>query len=156
MPDYTLEARPGSSVVDHFKRDGSRSAPGFVMKTVLLVDTLDHHRSAVKWFLGNFGYLVDSVCSAEEALAVFDVSIHDIVVTDLDMAGMNGSEMAHVIKLRSPSTPMVMYSRRLPQDQSCLDAVIQKSDHLLVEHHLLLMKETLDRLLATDFQPKDT
>jgi len=125
------------------------------VKTVLLVDTLDHHRIAVKWFLGNFGYLVDSVCSAEEALAVFDVSIHDIVVTDLDMAGMTGSEMAQVIKLRAPSTPIVMYARRLPQDQSSLDAVIQKSDHLLVEHHLLLMKEALDRLLSLDCLPKD-
>ena len=117
------------------------------LKTVLLVDTLDHSRIALKWFLGNFGYVVDSVRSGEEALAVFDPSIHDLVVTDNQMTGMNGAEMAHVIKMRSPVTPVVMYATTIPQDRSCLDSAVGKLSSP-VQDHMLLLKEAMDKLLS--------
>lgn len=110
-------------------------------KTVLLVDDRDDFRITAKWFLDTFGYAVDSVRTAEEALAVFDPRIHDIVLTDNSMPGMSGGEMAHVIKLRSPSTPIVMHTGMPPQDRSCLDLVIEKPTHMLK------LKEALDTLL---------
>lgn len=88
-------------------------------------------RIATKWFLANFGYTVVPARSAEEALALFVPEIHDVVVTDNDMAGLSGAEMAHIIKLRSPSTPVIMYTGRPPADTSCLDLVIEKTTHLL-------------------------
>src|SRR5204862_3187428 len=81
-----------------------------LMKTILLVDDADDCRVTTKWFLTNFGYAVDSVRSAEEALVLFNPEIHDLVVTDNSMRGMTGAEMAHIIKLRSPSTPVLMYT----------------------------------------------
>src|SRR6476620_6842461 len=87
------------------------------LKTVLLVDDLDDSRVTTKWFLTNFGYAVDSVRSAEEALALFNPKIHDVIVTDNSMPGMSGAEMAHVIKMRSPSTPVLMYSGLPPENQ---------------------------------------
>lgn len=125
------------------------SRPSSQLKTILLVDTSDQSRIAGKWFLGNFGYVVDSVCSAEEALIVFNATIHDAVVTDFSMSGMNGCEMAHIIKLRSPRTPVVLYSRVEPADRRCIDAVVRKSEHLLLQDQLLVMKEMLDHLLMT-------
>jgi CheY-like chemotaxis protein len=115
------------------------SAP---LKTILVVDDLDECRVTTKWFLSSFGYTVETVPSAEEALAVFDPSIHDVVVTDNSMPGMTGAEMAHIIKMRSSSTPVIMYSGGVPEDQSCLDLVIQRPTHLLT------LKEGVDRLLA--------
>ena len=112
------------------------------LKTVLLVDDGDDSRVTTKWFLSNFGYAVDSVRSAEEALALFDPKIHDVVVTDNSMPGMSGAEMAHVIKLRSPGTPVLMYTGMPPQDQSCLDLVIQRPTHMLA------LKEAVDKLLV--------
>src|SRR2546423_15260832 len=114
------------------------SAP---LKTVLLVDDGDDSRLTTKWFLCNFGYAVDSVRSAEEALALFNPKIHDVVVTDNSMPGMSGSEMAHIIKLRSPGTPVLMYTGLAPTDQTCLDLVIQRPTHMLA------LKEAVDRLL---------
>ena len=102
------------------------------LKTILLVDDSDACRITTKWFLSNFGYEVDSACSAEEALVLFNPKLHDLVVTDNAMPGMNGAEMAHVIKMRSPSTPVIMYTSNPPQDQSCLDRVIKRPTHLLV------------------------
>jgi DNA-binding NtrC family response regulator len=115
------------------------SAP---LRTVLLVYDRDAARNALKWFLTISGYVVDSVCNGEEAIAVFDPVIHDMVVTDNAMGGMTGAEMAHIIKLRSPATPVVMYTGQEPSDYSCLDLVIARSTHMLA------LKVEMDRILA--------
>ena len=117
-------------------------APPAPAKTILLVDDGDDCRITTKWFLTNFGYAVDAVRSAEEALALFDPARHDLVVTDNSMPGMTGAEMAHVIKLRSPSTPVLMYTGNPPDDRACLDFVIQRPTHLLT------LKDAADKLLA--------
>jgi DNA-binding NtrC family response regulator len=112
------------------------------LKTVLLVDDHDDCRVTTKWFLSNFGFAVDSARNAEEALAIFDPKLHDIVITDNLMPGLKGTEMAHIIKLRSRSTPVVMYTGFPPEDQSCLDVVIERTAHLLV------LKEAVEKALA--------
>jgi CheY-like chemotaxis protein len=117
-------------------------APSPQLMTILLVDDMDASRIATKWFLNNFGYEVDSARSAEEALAVFDNHTHDLIVTDCRMPGMSGLELAHVVKMRSPSTPVIMYSGAAPPDRSCLDYVILKPAHLLV------LKAAVEELLA--------
>ena len=111
-------------------------------KTVLLVDDDDSHRIKTKWFLSSFGYAVVSVRGVEEALAVFDPGLHDLVVTDHSMSGMNGTEMAHIIKMRSASTPVLMYTGLAPADRSCVDMVVQKPAHMLN------LKDAVDKLLA--------
>lgn len=122
--------------------DAVESTPLRRMKTVLLVNDADEVRITTKWFLTNFGYVVDSAPSAEAALALFDPKIHDVVITDHSMSGMSGAEMAHVIKLRSPSTPVLMYTGQAPEDRACVDLVIQRPAHMLA------LKEGVDKLLA--------
>ncbi len=112
------------------------------LKTILLVDDGDESRLTTKWFLGNFGYAVEAVRSATEALALFDPKIHHVVVTDNSMPGMTGAEMARVIKLRSPATPVLMYTGRPPDDQACVDLVIERPTHLMA------LKEAVAQLLA--------
>jgi CheY-like chemotaxis protein len=108
----------------------------------LLVDDQDECRITTKWFLSNFGYAVDSARDAEEALAVFDPNVHDLVVTDNSMPGMSGREMAHIIKLRSPTTRVLMYSGQMPDDVECVDAVVPKPTHVLA------LKQAVDRVLT--------
>ena len=110
------------------------------VKTVLLVNDEADIRITTRWFLTNFGYAVISAVSAADALALFDPKVHDVVVTDNSMPGMNGAEMAHIIKLRSPSTPVLMYTGLAPDDLSCVDLLIQRPAHMLA------LKEGLDRL----------
>jgi two-component system cell cycle sensor histidine kinase/response regulator CckA len=112
-------------------------------KTILLVDDQDECRVPTKWFLNNFGFEVDTARNAEEALVLFDPHIHDLVITDYSMPGITGAEMAHIIKLRSPSTLVMMYTGNAPVDRSCLDLVLEKPNHLLV------LKETVDGLFAS-------
>lgn len=111
-------------------------------RTILLVDDQDGNRIMTKWFLNHFGYTVESARSAEEALAMFNPRVHDLVVTDNSMPGMTGAEMSHVIKLRSSNTPVVMLTGAAPSDESCLDLV------LIRPMHLMRLKEALDGFLA--------
>jgi CheY-like chemotaxis protein len=92
--------------------------------------------------LGSVGYLVHSFSNAEEALSQFDPKIHDLVITDNSMPRMTGKEMAHIIKLRSPSTPVLMHTGTPPTDQSCLDGLVEKPASLPI------LKEAIDKLLA--------
>ncbi len=117
--------------------------PGSTPRTILLVDDSDDNRVTTKWFLSNFGYAVESAPSAEQALQLFDPKVHDIVVTDNSMPGMTGAEMAHIIKLRSQSTPVLMYTSLAPADTSCVDLVIERPANLLK------LKDGVDRLTTT-------
>ena len=97
------------------------------LKRVLLVVDDDSTRLTAKWTLTNFGYQVDTTRSAEEALTLFDPALHDVVVTVDAIPGITGAELAHIIKLRSPRTPVVLLAKRAaPTERSCLDAVLEK------------------------------
>jgi DNA-binding NtrC family response regulator len=111
-------------------------------RTILLVDDAHEARFITKMFLANFGFIVHSFSNAEDALTHFDGQVHDLVVTDNTMPGMTGEEMAHVIKMRSPSTPVVMYSGTRPSDCSCLDSIVVKPADLSA------LKEAVDKVLA--------
>lgn len=113
------------------------------LKTVLIVDDDVDIRLLTKDFLNNFGYEVDCASSAIEAVACFNPAIHDLVLTDNSMPGMTGGEMAHIIKLRSPSTPVVMCSGNPPNDCSFIDIVIHKPTPVIA------IKDAIDKLLTT-------
>jgi CheY-like chemotaxis protein len=110
------------------------------VRTVLLVDDNDESRVLMKFFLDNVGYAVDSAQNAEEALSRFNSNIHDLILTDNSMPGMTGLEMTHIIKLRSPTTPVIMYTGNPPNEYSVVDLMIPKPAHLLD------IKEAIDRL----------
>lgn len=112
------------------------------LRTILLVDERDDCRLTTKWFLGSFGFVVESARSAEEALALFNPRIHDLVITENSMRGMSGAEMAHVIKLRSANTPVLMCACRLPDDTSCIDVAFERPVHLLT------LKDAAEQLIA--------
>lgn len=116
---------------------------GHSVKTVLLVDDNVDTRLLTKMFLNNFGYEVDSADSPGEALNRFNPAIHDLVLTDNSMPGMSGVEMAHIIKLRSPSTPVVMCTGNPPTDTSSIDVMVKKPTHLFA------IKDAVDKYLAS-------
>ena len=108
---------------------------------ILLVDDMDASRITMKWFLTNFNFSVFTARSAEEAVSMFDPGVHSLVLTDNSMPGMTGVELAQFVKQRSPSTPVMMYTGKPPDDRTNLDVVIQKPAHLLV------IKEAIEKLL---------
>ena len=112
------------------------------LKTILLVDDRDDCRLTTKWFLGSFGFVVETARNAEEALTLFNAKVHDLVITDNSMHGMSGVEMAHIIKLRSPLTPVLMATGEVPLDTSCIDMILERPVHLL------RLKDAAEQLIA--------
>ncbi len=102
------------------------SSPDTSGKVILLVDDDNVCRTVTHRLLVKFGYAVESAQNAEEALAIFGERPADLVLTDEIMPGMTGSELAHLLKLRSPSTLVALYTSSVPNDTSCLDLILKK------------------------------
>jgi DNA-binding NtrC family response regulator len=119
--------------------EGDSATPS---KTILLVDDSRDMRSITKLFLSAVGFVVHSFPDAAQALDAFDPAVHNLVVTDNEMPGITGEEMARIIKMRSPATPVVMYSGNCPGNSPYLDIKIQRPASLTV------LKNSIDRLLT--------
>ena len=112
------------------------------LRTILLVEEKNAGWLTTRWFLSYLGYTVDSAPTREEALARFDPQVHDIIVACDFLWGMTCEQMAGGIKARSPSTPVLFYTKAPPESSPSLDMIIQSPAHLLV------LKDAVDTLLS--------
>ena len=81
--------------------------PSFLMSTVaLVVDDSMLIRFTVCRFLEERGFTVESASNGAEAVQVLDRVQPDLVVTDLDMPKMSGSELITVLKAK-PETALI-------------------------------------------------
>lgn len=112
------------------------------IKSVLLVDNGNRRRLTTKWFLTSFGFAVEVARNAEEALALFDARVHDAVVACNALPGMSGNELAHIIKLRSCTTPVILFTDGPLRKRSCADSVLEEPVHPLA------VKEAVDHALT--------
>jgi CheY-like chemotaxis protein len=109
-------------------------APGLELRTLLLN----------KW-----GYSVTTALTGEEGLAVLERCAVNAVIVDYVMPGMNGGEVARVVKHRWPEVPIIMVSGhpRVPfSAKTCTDGFISKgsrSERLRSVLSLVLRTEPL-------------
>ena len=75
-------------------------------RTILLVDDEPKVRELTALMLDGLGYQVVEAQSADQALSKLDPSI-DLILTDFAMPGTNGAELAHMVRRRHPSLPIV-------------------------------------------------
>jgi CheY-like chemotaxis protein len=94
------------------KKETKKSAAACVgkaiSKRILVADDNKAIQNAVSAFLGFMGFEVALAGNGIEALAAFLESSFDLVLTDLQMPGMDGLSLARHIKARSPSTPVIL------------------------------------------------
>jgi len=83
-------------------------APPFPQRRILVVDDEPFVCDAVKMMLAFDGHSVETASSAKDALALFEKSKFDLVITDFAMPAMKGDELALAIKARNPRQPVVM------------------------------------------------
>jgi len=82
-------------------------------KTILCVDDNDQLLSIRKVILETRGYRVMSCANGREAVDVFKGGGIDLVLTDLAMPEMDGSELIEQIKKLSPETPAILFSGKI-------------------------------------------
>jgi CheY-like chemotaxis protein len=99
------------------------------MKAILFVDDHEVLARLSCEILEMQGYKAVSAYSAKEALEKFDQHDFDILVTDFRMEGMNGVELAHRIRQKSPSTPVIIVTGYGPVDGGKdVNVCLQKED----------------------------
>ena len=77
-------------------------------KTVLVVDDERGVRQIVRSVLERQGFAVTAVAGGEEALAVIDRNVPDLVMLDLMMPGMDGLTLLKAIRQRWTDLPVVV------------------------------------------------
>ena len=88
------------------------------MKMVLFVDDQEVLARLSCDILRNYGYGAETAYSGREALEKFHLQKFDILVTDFQMGGMNGLELARLVRLKIPMLPVLIVSGYPPQEGS--------------------------------------
>jgi len=75
---------------------------------VLLADDEESFRRVHEYQLRQAGYDVESVADGKAALDAFREGLHDLVITDVRMPGLDGLELLGRLRAISPDTPVVV------------------------------------------------
>jgi PAS domain S-box-containing protein len=86
------------------------SAPGATAGTVLLVDDEPLVRASTADMLAEMGYEVIEADSGSDALALVDVRVPDLVITDHLMPGISGTDLALILAAERPGLPVLIVS----------------------------------------------
>lgn len=98
-------------------------------KRILLVDDEQSIRDAYAMLLAVDTHQVVSAVDAAEGLSLFEPGKFDLVITDYEMPGMKGNELAVKIKQLSPVQPILMITA---YPEKC-DGVKNPVDHVLTK-----------------------
>lgn len=82
-------------------------------RTILCVDDHEQSLSIRKVMLETRGYRVIACHTGREALEIFERGGIDLVLTDLIMPGLDGTELIEQIKTISPETPAILFSGKV-------------------------------------------
>jgi len=116
----SIESEPGRGTVVRLRLHASRfqiilPSDGVVAPVhpeqasrILLVDDDPRLLAVLSDTLESYGHAVATAAKGEEAVQMFDPTLHDVVITDLGMPRMNGWEVAERIKAQSPDTPVFL------------------------------------------------
>ena len=82
-------------------------------RTILCVDDNEQSLSIRKIMLETRGYRVVACNNGREALQVFQAGGIDLVLSDLIMPDLDGTELIELIKAISPQTPAILFSGKI-------------------------------------------
>ena len=77
-------------------------------RTILIVDDEAHVIRVLRLMLERSGYLVISASDGNEALAKMADRRPDAMVSDIQMAGMDGRELCRTVRARYPDEPFLI------------------------------------------------
>jgi CheY-like chemotaxis protein len=93
---------------------------------ILLVDDDRQSLEMLSEYLADEGYTVETAPDGLSALAKLSAFHADVVVTDLEMPGMDGLELIRLIEARYPGRPTVLVTAR---DDADLPAALAAGTH---------------------------
>ena len=103
----------------------SRPAAGETISRLMQVLLVDHdsvNRYTVSKALQRLGYIIVEASSGAEALELFNSQHFDLVLSEIDLPGINGIELLQRVKAGSPDAIMVLMTAK-PSVESALQAL---------------------------------
>jgi DNA-binding response OmpR family regulator len=114
---------------------------------ILAVDDQRYFRELIANLLAEEGYEAETASSGEEALRILGRADFDVVLTDLVMPGMDGSELVHRVKQRNPDQDIVVVTGVVDVATAVEAMKLGASDYLLKPFDRKTLAVTLDDLL---------
>ncbi|MEZ4281043.1 MAG: response regulator [Myxococcota bacterium] len=115
---------------------------------ILAVDDQRYFRELIEGILSDAGFDVQTVASGEEALRLLEREDFEIVLTDLVMPGMDGSELVRRIRERLPEQDVVMVTG-VVDVKAAVDAMKQgATDYILKPFDREALVEAVGKLAA--------
>jgi two-component system, OmpR family, response regulator CpxR len=104
-------------------------------RTILCVDDNEQSLSIRKVMLETRGYKVLISNNGQEALEIFKRGGVDLVLTDLVMPGLDGTELVSQVKALSPQTPAILFSGKIKvyEKDTMADVFLPKGMYAPVE-----------------------
>jgi response regulator receiver domain-containing protein len=84
-----------------------------MMQEILVVDDDRQNLGLVRHLLENEQMTVQCATSGEEALRKLEKNTFDLMITDLNMPGLDGFELARKAAVIAPHMPIVVYRRHV-------------------------------------------
>ncbi|NQX91138.1 MAG: response regulator [Flavobacteriales bacterium] len=113
------------------------------MKKILLIDNDKVTSKLVQKFLSNYKYEVDWAPSAKLALSKLDDPSYDLIISEVEMTGLNGFDILRLMKKCFIEKPLVFFSSK---DDSttrlealmggALDLISKKRDFINLPHRV--------------------
>jgi two-component system, OmpR family, response regulator CpxR len=126
-------------------------------RTILCVDDNEQALSIRKLMLETRGYRVLACNNGAQALETFRRGGVDLVLSDLQMPGLDGAELVNKIKDLSASTPAILFSgkTRFYEKESRADLFLPKGMYAPIElleriRVMLVKKRGPKRLVAVE------
>jgi FixJ family two-component response regulator/GGDEF domain-containing protein len=114
---------------------------------VLAVDDQRYFRELIEGLLTDEGYEVQTASSGEEALHILEREDFEIVVTDLVMPGIDGSQLVERIKERIPDQEIVMVTG-VVDVKTAVEAMKQgATDYILKPFDRKILTRSLEKIL---------
>ena len=145
----TLPFQPADVPADMVDASLPQTVTGQPRARVLAVDDQGANRELIRMQLEALGYQVDMAEEGGEALRRFNEQPYDLVVTDLNMPGMDGYALARYLRAQGAKVPIAALTANAETEehQRCAQAGI---DTVLVKPVLLnTLDATLRRMLRT-------
>lgn len=133
------------------------------MARIVFVDDHEEVRRALCRALERMGHEVETAADGKKALAALGAAPCDLVVTDLNMPGMDGIELILAVKERWPGVPVIAVSGGglMPKEVLLQNAAILGAVTTLAKPvDLVELRAAVDKALETvppdsDSSPRD-
>ncbi len=138
---------PGRSGSPRRSAGAALMGSGMPKARVLAVDDQRYFRELIEGVLTGEGYEVRTVSGGEEALHVLEREDFDVIVTDLMMPGVDGSELLRTVKERRPEQEVIIVSG-VVDVKSAVEAMTQgAADYILKPFDRRTVKHAIEGVL---------